>query len=101
LQLQDLGQATIEAVLGADPKALPAVVGIDLGSGGYVVAKILKVIGRDPVAADPARTRSQYVEAWGDAETQAYYAGLKTRLKVSVDDKAAAEALRAESTESR
>ena len=101
LQLQDLGQATIEAVLGADPKALPAVVGVDLGSGGYVVAKILKVIGRDPVAADPARTRSQYVEAWGDAETQAYYAGLKTRLKVSVDDKAAAEALRAESTESR
>ncbi len=101
MQLQDLGEATIEAVLGADPKALPAVVGIDLGASGYLVAKVQKVIGRDPVAADPVRARSQYVGAWGDAETQAYYAALKTRLKVSVKDKVAAQAASADTAENR
>jgi peptidyl-prolyl cis-trans isomerase D len=101
MQLQDLGEATIEAVLGADPKALPAVVGIDLGASGYVVAKVQKVIGRDPVAADPVRARSQYVGAWGDAETQAYYAALKTRLKVNVKDKLAAQAASADTAENR
>lgn len=101
MQIQDLGQPTIEAVLSANPAALPAVVGIDLGSRGYVVAKIQKVTGRDPVAADPARARSQYVGAWGDAETQAYYAALKTRLKVSVNDKLAAQATRTEPAEGR
>ncbi len=101
LQLQDLGQATIDALLGANPKALPAFIGINLGAKGYAVAKVQKVIGRDPVAADPARTRSQYVEAWGDAETQAYYAALKTRLKVSIDEKLAAQLMRAEPAEGR
>lgn len=59
------------------------------------------VIGRDPVAADPARARSQYVGAWGDAETQAYYAALKTRLKVSVNDKLVGQVQRPEPAESR
>ncbi|MFM9915217.1 MAG: SurA N-terminal domain-containing protein [Rhizobacter sp.] len=101
MQIQDLGEPTIDAVLGANPKALPAVVGIDLGPKGYLVAKVQKVIGRDPVAADPARARSQYVSAWGEAETQAYYAALKTRLKVSINDKLAAQAARPEPSESR
>ncbi len=101
LQLQDLGQPTIDALLGADPNALPAIVGINLGTKGYVVAKVQKVLGRDPVAADPARTRTQYAEAWGDAETQAYYAALKIRLKAQVNEKVAAQALRVEPAEGR
>lgn len=101
MQTLDLGQPTIEAVMGANPDALPAVVGIDLGARGYVVAKIQKVVGRDPVAADPARARSQYVGAWSDAETQAYYAALKNRLKVSVNDKLLGRAERPEPAESR
>ena len=101
MQAPDLGEPTIDAVLGASPKSLPAVVGIDLGAKGYVVAKIQKVIGRDPVAAEPARALSQYKAAWGDAETQAYYAALKTRLKVRVNDKVAAQAASTAPVESR
>jgi peptidyl-prolyl cis-trans isomerase D len=73
---------------------LPAYVGVDLGDQGYAVAKIVKVLGRDPVAADAARAQSQYAQAWAEAETQAYYTALKTRFKVEVKPSAlpAAEA---------
>ncbi|MDL2339238.1 MAG: SurA N-terminal domain-containing protein [Pseudomonadota bacterium] len=101
LQMQDLGEPTIDAVLGANPSVLPAFVGVDLGAKGYVVAKIQKIIGRDPVAADPARARSQYVQAWGEAETQAYYAALKTRMKVWINDKTTAQITRVEPAEGR
>lgn len=101
LQMQELGTATIGALLSASPSALPSVVGVDLGAKGYVVAKVQKVIGRDPVASDPANARSQYSQAWGDAETQSYYAALKARFKATIDDKVAAKVLRAEPAEGR
>jgi peptidyl-prolyl cis-trans isomerase D len=91
LQIQEFGKAITLAVLGADPKTLPALVGIDLGPDGYAVAKVQKVIGRDPVVADAAQARSQYQQAWADAETQAYYGALKVRLKVQIDAKATAK----------
>jgi len=59
-------------------------VGVDLGDQGYAVAKITKVLGRDPAAADATRAQSQYAQAWGDAESQAYYAALKSRFKVEI-----------------
>ncbi len=83
-QPRDVPPALLEAVLKAPVATLPAFVGVDLGDTGYAVAKIIKVLGRDPVAADPARAQSQYAQAWGDAEAQAYYAALKTRLKVEI-----------------
>ena len=92
LQIQDLGKAVTQTVLGADLKTLPAFVGVDLGPDGYVVAKIQKVIGRDPVVADAAQARNQYEQAWADAETQAYFGALKVRLKVQIDAKATAKA---------
>ncbi len=101
LQIQELGKATTQAVLGADPKKLPAFVGIDLGPDGYVVAKVQKVIGRDPVVADTAQARNQYGQAWGDAETQAYFGALKVRLKVQVDAKATAKASASEPVDGR
>ncbi|OYT99401.1 MAG: peptidylprolyl isomerase [Burkholderiales bacterium PBB1] len=91
LQTQELGKAITSAVLGVDPKTLPALVGIDLGPEGYAVAKVQKVIGRDPVVADAAEARAQYQQAWADAETQAYYSALKVRLKVQIDAKAVAK----------
>ncbi len=97
LQMQELGKATTLAVLGVDPKKLPAFVGIDLGADGYAVAKVQKVIGRDPVVADAAQARNQYEQAWADAETQAYFGALKVRLKVQVDAKATAKATASES----
>ncbi len=101
LQIQELGKATTLAVLSVNPKKLPAFVGIDLGPDGYVVAKVQKVIGRDPVLADAAQARSQYEQAWADAETQAYFGALKVRLKVQVDTKVTAKVTATEPAEGR
>jgi peptidyl-prolyl cis-trans isomerase D len=83
-QPRDLPPALVDAILKAPATSLPAFVGVDLGDQGYAVAKIDKVLGRDPVAADAARAQSEYARAWGDAESQAYYNALKSRYKVEI-----------------
>jgi peptidyl-prolyl cis-trans isomerase D len=83
-QPKDLPRQVIDAALAADTATLPAVVGVDLGDGGYAVLRVTKVLGRDPVAADTGRAQTQYAQAWGDAEAQAYYSALKRRMKVKV-----------------
>ena len=83
-QPRDLPGALVDTVLKAPVAALPAFVGVDLGDQGYAVARIGKVLGRDPVTADAARAQSQYAQTWGDAESQAYYAALKARYKVEI-----------------
>jgi peptidyl-prolyl cis-trans isomerase D len=80
--------ALLDAVLKAPSDKLPTVIGVDLGDAGYAVVKLVKVLGRDPVVGDPARAQAQYAQAWGEAESQAYYAALKTRFKVEVKDSA-------------
>ena len=89
-QARDLPQALLDAILRAPTATLPALVGADLGDQGYAVARITKVAGRDPVAADPVKANSQYAQVWGDAEAQAYYAALKARYKVTIDGAALA-----------
>ena len=76
--------ALLDAVLKAPTDKLPAFIGVDIGDSGYAVAKISKVLGRDPAVGDPGRAQTQYAQAWGDAESQAYYAALKTRYKVEI-----------------
>ena len=83
-QPRDLPAKLVDAVLKAPTTTLPAAIGVDLGDAGYAVAKIGKVLGRDPVTADASRAQSQYAQAWGDAESQAYYNALKTRFKVEL-----------------
>jgi len=83
-QPQDLSRDLLEAVLKAPAASLPAIVGADLGSEGYAVAKILKVGGRDPAAADASRAQAQYAQSWADAEAQAYYAALRQRFNVQI-----------------
>ena len=83
-QSRELSGPLLDAVLKAPATKLPAFVGVDLGDQGYAVAKISKVLGRDPVAADATRAQAQYGQAWSDAESQAYYAALKTRYKVEI-----------------
>ena len=84
LQTNELPGPLLDAVLKAPAAALPAFVGADLGDQGYAVAKITQVLGRDPKVADAARAQSQYAQAWGDAESQAYYAALKARFKAEI-----------------
>lgn len=76
--------AILDALLKAPSAPLPAFVGVDLGEQGYAVAKVSKVLGRDPAAAEGGRGQTQYSQAWSDAESQAYYAALKARYKVEI-----------------
>jgi peptidyl-prolyl cis-trans isomerase D len=87
-QARDLQPTVLDAVLKAPAATLPAFVGVDLGAQGYVVAKITKLWGRDPSVGDAAQARQQYGQVWGDAVAQAYYAGLKARYKVTVNNSA-------------
>ena len=91
-QGRELPRALTDAVLKAPVATLPAFVGIDLGEQGYALAKRTKVLGRDPIAADPAQAQTSYAKAWGDAESQAYYEALKLRFKVDTSGAAAAAA---------
>ena len=83
-QAREVPPELLDAVLKAPAKPLPAVVGVDLQQQGYAIARLLQVWGRDPVAADPAKARGQYAQVWADAESQAYYAALKSRFNVEI-----------------
>jgi peptidyl-prolyl cis-trans isomerase D len=83
-QAGDQPREVVEAALKADAATLPAFVGVDLGSRGYAVVRIGKVLGRDPAVADPVQTRTLYARAWSAAEGDAYYASLKDRFKVKL-----------------
>lgn len=90
-QAKELPRQVVDAVLKAPATALPAVTGIELGDDGYAVARVVKILGRDPVAADNVRASAQYAQTWAAAETQAYYAALKSRFKVELTAPAATE----------
>lgn len=84
-QAQGIPPALLDAVLREPTATLPAFVGVDLGDrDGYVVVKITRVLGRDPVASDAGQVRQQYAQAWANAEAEAYYDTLKKRLDVKI-----------------
>jgi peptidyl-prolyl cis-trans isomerase D len=72
----------IDVALRAEADKLPAVVGVDLGELGYVVARVDAVLPRE--AVDDAPLRQQYAQAWSSAETRAYLESLKRRYKAEV-----------------
>ena len=75
----------VDAALRADAAALPALVGVDLGTQGYVIVKVLKVLPRDASLDVAARQeRSQYAQWWTAAESQAYLSVLKERFKTEI-----------------
>jgi peptidyl-prolyl cis-trans isomerase D len=87
----NLPPEVIDAVLRADAEKLPAVVGVDLGEQGYLVARIDAVLPRAAVDDEPLRR--QYGQAWAAAETRAYLEALKQRYKAEVrTDRVAAAA---------
>lgn len=76
----------IEAALRADPAKLPALAGVDLGSDGYAVVKVNKVLPREAPPAEQAQQETaQYTRAWSMAEALAYYEVLKDRFKVQIN----------------
>jgi peptidyl-prolyl cis-trans isomerase D len=77
--------ALVEAVLRASTQTLPAWVGVDLGTSGYAVVKVEKVLPREATdAAGEARERSQYAQWWASAEGLAYYKLLKEKFKAEI-----------------
>ena len=91
-QTRGLPKPLLDAILKAPAANLPGVLGVDLGEQGYAVARLIKVLGRDPTIGAPAQTQQQYAQAWGDAEVQAYYAALKQRFKTDIVVNAASAA---------
>lgn len=86
LQPRELPTLLLDAVLKAPAAQLPLVLGVDLGSQGYVLAKVTRAWGRDPAAStNAADATAQYARLWGAAESDAYVAALKDRFKVKVN----------------
>lgn len=88
--LGGLSPSVVKAILSADASKLPAYVGTKDDAGGYVLARINKVLPRDPVIIDPKRAAQQYAQAWTTAESQAYYEALKSRYKTVIKANVAA-----------
>jgi peptidyl-prolyl cis-trans isomerase D len=81
---QTYPQQLIDAVMKAAPTPLPSWTGVDFGDQGYAVVQITKILPRDPASGDAAQLRGQYAQAWGEAESEAYYRALRERMKVQV-----------------
>lgn len=90
---EGLSQKVIDEVLRAPAKSLPAVVGVDLGLQGYVVAKVTKILPADTKPVDVEALRSEYAKAVAAVETLAYYDSLKRRFNVELKPAAVAAAL--------
>ncbi len=84
-QPQAQPRALVDAALRADPAQLPALVGVDLGSEGYAVLRVNKIVPREAQSeAQAAATRQQFAQLWAQAEVQAYLEALKKQFKVEL-----------------
>jgi len=82
---EGLAQPVLNAALSADPKKLPAWVGVNLGDQGYAVVRVDKVLAREARDAQvQGQEVQQYGQWWSSAEGQAYYETLKDRFKVKI-----------------
>jgi peptidyl-prolyl cis-trans isomerase D len=82
---KNLPGPVLDASLRADPAALPAFVGVDLGSQGYAVVKVTSVLPRDPRDTTVTQQeRAQYAQWWTAAESLAYYKLMQERFKVEI-----------------
>jgi peptidyl-prolyl cis-trans isomerase D len=84
-QAQGIAPQLVASVMSAETSVLPKFVGVDLGTQGYAVVKINKIVPRSAVEETRAtQDRAQYAQWWGSAENQAYYSLLKERFKVAI-----------------
>lgn len=84
-QSLNLPAPVLLAALRADPAKLPAWVGVDLRQQGYALVRVNRVVPREASAQEALRqARDQYAQSWAGAESQAYYALLKEKLKAEI-----------------
>ena len=79
---QGMPEAALNAVMRADAKKLPAVVGVELGNAGYLLVRIGKVGAPEEATAKAAAP--QFAQAQAAAEAQAYLEALKQSLKAKL-----------------
>lgn len=75
----------VDTVLRADPNKLPSISGVDLGVQGFAVVRVTKIL--PPEAENKelmVQAQQQFTQLWGTAETQAYIAQLKTKMKAEI-----------------
>jgi peptidyl-prolyl cis-trans isomerase D len=77
--------AVIDAALRADASKLPALVGVDLGTQGYAVVRVTKIVPRTPSAPEQTQQENAQVgQSVTAAEEVAYYNLLKERFKAEI-----------------
>ncbi len=72
----------VDAVLRANPAKLPHWLGVDLGSEGYRLVYLTKVL--EPIQALATQNRDQYLQVWSNAESASYYEYLKNKFQVQI-----------------
>jgi peptidyl-prolyl cis-trans isomerase D len=97
MQAQQLPRQVIDAVLRADLGKGPAVVGVDAGEQGYVVARVLKIQPREVPPGGEMPLRAQVGQAWAAAESEAYVAALKKRYKAEIKNDVVEQVMRSAS----
>jgi len=80
----------VDEAMRANTAKLPLLVGVDLGSRGYGIVKINKVLENN-TQTKSAQLRERFVKSWATAENLAYYAYLKKLLKASIKEPAPVE----------
>jgi peptidyl-prolyl cis-trans isomerase D len=84
-QPQAISPLVLDKVMHADTTTLPAWMGVDLGSQGYTLVRVNKVMERNAPKEDQAKQeRGQYGQWVASAESQAYYELLKNRYKAQI-----------------
>ena len=81
----NLPPALMDEAMRAGTSNLPALVGVDLGSRGFGIVKVNKVIEVDSQTKSP-QMKEKITKAWATAENLAYYAYLKGLLKASIKE---------------
>ena len=84
-QQQNFAPAVMEKVMHADTTKLPVWLGVDLGSQGFTLVRVNKVMERTTVTdAQAQQERGQYGQWVASAESQAYFELLKNRHKAQI-----------------
>jgi peptidyl-prolyl cis-trans isomerase D len=86
-QTMNLPPNLVDDTLRTATANLPVFIGVDLGSRGFGVVKINKVLESNTLTKSP-QLRDRFVKTWATAENLAYYAYLKDILKASIKEPA-------------
>ena len=86
-QSMNLPGNLVDEAMRASTAKLPILIGVDLGSRGYGIVKINKVLENN-TQTKSAQLRERFVKSWATAENLAYYGYLKELLKASIKEPA-------------